>query len=191
MNAFPGRFVHVFKSTASSAVLAALVLVCGARARAETEPFFFLQPRLSFGEDVQAGARAGFGGYALVGGQVLPFVELDARVEGHRVRVPQTPTLSHQYHESRLNLGGGAAWVHPLTFGADALWDAVMSGGVFYSFASYRGTARAAESGWRPFAEAGVRRDFGRLYGEIGVRYAPQPHLVPFRATLGLGWRFS
>lgn len=168
--------------------LTCCALAAGIPCAAGAEPAFFFQPRLSIGEDLQAGARTGIGGYRLGGGEVAPFMEVDVRVAGRQVRVRQTPTFSYQYHENRLNAGGGASWAHPLAFGSDAAWQGVMAGGAHYSFGSYRGTARAAESGWHPFAEAALRRDFGALSGEIGVRYAPQPHLVPFRLMLGLMW---
>jgi hypothetical protein len=169
-----------------------VALLLGVTVPARAEPAFLFEPRISVGSDFQAGLKAGVGRFAWAGGQATPFGEVEVRFAPERVRVRETPTLSYQYEEDRLNLGGGLAWSRPLAVDPfpDNPWFGVFSAGAFYSFGSYRGTAREAVSGWRPFAEAGVRYGFDGYAFAAGLKVSPQPHVFPVRLTLGMIWDF-
>lgn len=157
---------------------------------AAEEPGLLVEPRLSVSSDVQAGVRAGLYGVPGGSGPFEVFLDVEGRLFPHRVRERVSPTFSYQYRETRLTLGPGVSYAMPLGSGWSFKdWFLVTGAGAGYSFANYRGTARAAESGWTAWGEAGVRYDAGNYYWGAAMEVRPLPRVAPVRLLLRMGWK--
>jgi hypothetical protein len=173
---------HVFLRIA--ATLAVTVPLASGVARAQQ---IQIEPRLSIGSDFQLGLRLGLGGYPLLGDAVLSgFLDGEARPVSHTVRVEITPTLDHQYQESRYTLGAGFSVSQPLNdhFALNA------GAGFGYTDGDYAGSNRAPVSGWKPWAEAGASYSLGTM-GALGtaLQLRPLPHVAPLRLLIQYSWR--
>jgi hypothetical protein len=150
----------------------------------------FVEPRLSVGSDLQVGGRAGLAGFtppAGIRGTWSAFVDGEIRPLPEAVRVRISPTLTHQYRETRYDIGPGVAWALPLDEWEN--WFLVTGAGIAYTAGSYAGTAREAQSGLTGWGGLGVRyATDGNYYWEGGVECRPLPHIAPFRLLIQMGW---
>jgi hypothetical protein len=166
------------------AMLAVIVLLASGSARGQE---FLVQPRISVGSDFQVGMRLGLGGFTLLGDAVLSgFLDLEVRPLSHTVRVEMTPTLDHQYQETRYAIGPGFSISQSLS---DQI--ALNAGaGIGYTDGDYKGSNRAPVSGWKPWAEGGAEYKLGT--GSLGtaLQLRPLPHVAPLRLLIQYSWRF-
>jgi hypothetical protein len=169
----------------ASGILALIALLATVPVRAQE---ILVQPRLSFGSDFQLGLRLGVGGYTLLGDAVLTgFLDGEVRPISHAVRIKMTPTLDHQYRETRYSVGPGFSISQPL-----GEKFALNSGAGFaYTEGDYAGSNRKPAAGWKPWAEAGVSLDLGRV-GMLGtaLQLRPLPEIAPVRLLIQYSWRW-
>ncbi len=146
----------------------------------------FAEPRLSFNtEDLHWGGRVG-GERTWRGMPIALFADLEFRAFDRTVRAPITPTLSYQLKEARQVVGLGASASYPLL----SRLHGAAGAGFGYTFADFRGTSRAPETGWVGWLEAGPRFVFSENF-RLGAAYQwrPLPGVSSHRVTVGFGLR--
>lgn len=150
------------------------------------EAALFAEPRLSFAsDDFQLGGRLG-GESAWNGVPVAVYAEFEIRPYGRTVKIPVTPTLTHQLKEIRSVFGLGATASYPVL----SRLHVVGGAGLGYTFADYRGSSRAPETGWAGWLEAGPRLMFSKsAWLGAGYQWRPLPEIASHRVTVGLGLR--
>jgi hypothetical protein len=157
----------------------------------KAEPALLFEPRVSIASDFQVGARVGLAGLPGGSGPYDFFLDLDGRLFPHTVNERVSSTFSYQFREMRWGIGGGVVRAWPLGDGGVLnVWQFVTGAGLGYSFADYRGTARAAESGLMGWGEAGLRYSVGKTYWGAGLQVKPLPSVFPVRLMFQLGNRF-
>lgn len=145
-----------------------------------------VEPRVSIGSDFQAGGRVGVAGLPAPLGSWSAFLDGEFRPVPSAVRIRISPTLTHQYRESRYSIGAGLALSLPMD-GED--WYLVPGAGVAYTSGWYSGTAREPGKGWTGWGELGLRyATDGDYYWEAAGQYRPLPGVAPLRLVLKMGW---
>jgi hypothetical protein len=114
-------------------------------------------------------------------------VDFEGRPYGKAVRVRESETLEYQFREHRFTVSPGVSLSLPVDRG-EGWW--TFATGVGLSFGTYRGAARAAETTFPVWFEAGYRAKIGEYqYLGLAYQYFPLPDVSPHRISVQWGLR--